>query len=66
MRLKKLNVANNPSIYLPLDFIQGCTSLAYVDFFHNGCSKFPNNLLEAPQLTHLNFEMNFWMKYPKE
>lgn len=31
--IEKLNVANNPSIYLPLDFIQGCTSLAYVDFF---------------------------------
>ncbi|KHC71979.1 adenylate cyclase [Candida albicans SC5314] len=63
--IEKLNVANNPSIYLPLDFIQGCTSLAYVDFSHNGCSKFPNNLLEAPQLTHLNLEMNFLDEIPQ-
>lgn len=57
--IEKLNVSNNPSIYLPLDFIQNCTNLAYVDFSHNGCSKFPMNLLEAPQLTHVNLEMNF-------
>ncbi|KAL6450405.1 CYR1 Adenylate cyclase [Candida maltosa Xu316] len=64
--IEKLNVANNPSIYLPLDFIQSCTNLAYIDFSHNGCSKFPINLLEAPQLTHLNLEMNFLDEIPSK
>ncbi|KAI5958777.1 CYR1 [Candida margitis] len=57
--IEKLNVSENPSIYIPLDFIQSCTNLTSVNFSRNGCSKFPTNLLEATGLTHLNLEMNF-------
>lgn len=57
--IEKLNVSENPSIYIPLDFIQSCTNLTSVNFSRNGCSKFPTNLLEAVGLTHLNLEMNF-------
>ena len=39
--IEKLNVSDNPSIYIPLDFIQSCTNLTSIIFSRNGCSKFP-------------------------
>lgn len=62
--IEKLNVANNPSIYIPLDFIQLCTNLATINFARNGCSKFPVNFLHATSLTNLNMEANFLDELP--
>ncbi|CAI5760435.1 unnamed protein product [Candida verbasci] len=57
--IESLNVADNPSIYIPLDFIQSCTNLTKIIFSKNGCSVFPTNFLEAKRLTTLDLEMNF-------
>lgn len=57
--IEKLNVSDNPAIYIPLDFIQSCTNLSSINFARNGCSKFPVNFLEARDLTSLNMEANF-------
>lgn len=57
--IEKLNVSDNPAIYIPLDFIQSCTNLSAINFARNGCSKFPVNFLEATDLTSLNMEANF-------
>ncbi|KAG7660361.1 uncharacterized protein J8A68_006128 [[Candida] subhashii] len=62
--IEKLNVADNPAIYIPLDFIQSCNNLISIDFSRNGCSKFPMNFLEAKRLTHLNMEKNFLDELP--
>lgn len=62
--IEKLNVADNPSIYIPLDFIQSCTNLSSINFARNGCSKFPINFLHATSLTHLNMETNFLDELP--
>lgn len=62
--IEKLNVSDNPAIYIPLDFIQSCTNLSAIDFSKNGCSKFPVNLLEAKDLTTLNMESNFLDEIP--
>lgn len=64
--IEKLNVSDNPSIYIPLDFIQSCTNLTSIIFSRNGCSKFPINFLEAKQLTHLNMEKNFLDDLPSK
>lgn len=64
--IERLNVADNPSIYIPLDFIQSCTNLVSIDFSRNGCSKFPMNFLEARRLTHLNMEKNFLDELPSK
>ncbi|RLV89675.1 Adenylate cyclase [Spathaspora sp. JA1] len=62
--IEKLNVCDNPSIYIPLDFIQSCNNLTLIDFSQNGASKFPINFLEAKRLTHLNLEKNFLDELP--
>lgn len=62
--IEKLNVAKNPSIYIPLDFIQSCNNLTAVNFSSNGASKFPINFLEAPKLTKLTLEKNFLDEIP--
>jgi len=62
--IEKLNVAHNPSIYIPLDFVQSCNNLMSVNFASNGASRFPMNFLEAPKLTHLNMEKNFLDELP--
>lgn len=64
--IEKLNVSDNPSIYIPLDFIQSCTNLTSIIFSRNGCSKFPINFLEAKQLTHLDMEKNFLDDLPSK
>lgn len=64
--IEKLNVADNPSIYIPLDFIQSCNNLTNINFAKNGCSKFPMNFLEAKKLTHLNMEKNFLDELPSK
>lgn len=62
--IEKLNVGDNPSIYIPLDFIQSCNNLTSIIFSKNGCSKFPMNFLEAKKLTHLDLEKNFLDELP--
>lgn len=57
--IESLNVADNPAIYIPLDFIQSCTYLTSIIFSRNGCSKFPSNFLEAKSLKYLDMEKNF-------
>ncbi|ABN65930.2 adenylate cyclase (ATP pyrophosphate-lyase) (Adenylyl cyclase) [Scheffersomyces stipitis CBS 6054] len=64
--IEKLNVADNPSIYIPLDFIQSCNNLISINFSKNGCSKFPLNFLEAKKLTHLDMEKNFLDDLPSK
>ncbi|CAK7890779.1 adenylate cyclase [[Candida] anglica] len=64
--IEKLNVADNPSIYIPLDFIQSCNNLTSIIFSKNGCSKFPLNFLEARKLTHLDMEKNFLDELPSK
>ncbi|SGZ47638.1 CIC11C00000002144 [Sungouiella intermedia] len=64
--IEKLNVADNPSIYIPLDFIQSCTNLSSINFARNGCSKFPVNFLHATSLTYLNMEANFLDELPSK
>lgn len=62
--IEKLNVSDNPSIYIPLDFIQSCTTLWSISFARNGCSKFPLNFLDAHGLISLNLEANFLDELP--
>lgn len=62
--IEKLNVSDNPAIYIPLDFIQSCTNLSSINFARNGCSKFPVNFLEARELTSLSMEANFLDEIP--
>ncbi|ODV80604.1 adenylate cyclase [Suhomyces tanzawaensis NRRL Y-17324] len=62
--IERLNVANNPSIYIPLDFIQSCNNLTSIVFSRNGASKFPMNFLEATKLTYLDMEKNFLDELP--
>ncbi|KAK6461496.1 adenylate cyclase [Scheffersomyces coipomensis] len=64
--IEKLNVADNPAIYIPLDFIQSCNNLTSIDFSRNGCSKFPLNFLEAKKLIYLNLEKNFLDELPSK
>lgn len=64
--IEKLNVSDNPAIYIPLDFIQSCTNLSAINFSRNGCSKFPVNFLEARDLTSLNMEANFLDELPSK
>lgn len=64
--IEKLNVSDNPSIYIPLDFIQSCTNLTSIIFSRNGCSKFPINFFEAKQLTYLDMEKNFLDDLPSK
>ncbi|KAK6202340.1 adenylate cyclase [Scheffersomyces amazonensis] len=64
--IEKLNVADNPAIYIPLDFIQSCNNLTSIDFSKNGCSKFPMNFLEAKKLITLNIEKNFLDELPSK
>lgn len=62
--IEKLNVSDNPAIYIPLDFIQSCTNLSSISFSRNGCSKFPLNLLEATGLKYLAMDANFLDEIP--
>ncbi|RKP30914.1 hypothetical protein METBISCDRAFT_15191 [Metschnikowia bicuspidata] len=63
--IEKLDVSHNPAIYIPLDFIQSCSNLSAVNFLHNGCSRFPHNLLEAlALLLHLDISSNFLADIP--
>lgn len=62
--IERLIVSDNPSIYIPLDFIQSCNNLTTIVFAANGCSKFPTNFLEAKKLTHLDLEKNFLDELP--
>lgn len=62
--IESLNVADNPSIYIPLDFIQSCNYLTSIIFSRNGCSKFPINFLEAKALKYLDMEKNFLDEIP--
>ncbi|CAH2355014.1 adenylate cyclase [[Candida] railenensis] len=64
--IEKLNVADNPSIYIPLDFIQSCNNLTSIIFSRNGCSKFPMNFLEAKKLTQLDMQKNFLDELPSK
>lgn len=57
--IEKLNVGDNPSIHIPLDFIQSCTNLHTIIYSRNGCSRFPQNILEAKKLSFLDMEKNF-------
>lgn len=62
--IEKLNAADNPAMYIPLDFIQSCNNLTSIIFSMNGCSKFPMNFLEATKLTYLDMEKNFLDELP--
>lgn len=64
--IERLVVSDNPSIYIPLDFIQSCNNLTSIVFAHNGCSRFPTNFLEARKLTHLDLEQNFLDELPSK
>ncbi|GEQ68273.1 hypothetical protein JCM33374_g1940 [Metschnikowia sp. JCM 33374] len=62
--IERLNVSDNPAIYIPLDFIQSCSNLTNIKFSRNGTSKFPLNFLEATGLTGLSMECNFLDEIP--
>lgn len=62
--IEKLDVSHNPALYIPLDFIQSCSNLSVVNFLHNGCLRFPHNLLEAPGLLELDVSNNFLSDIP--
>ncbi|KAL7663108.1 Adenylate cyclase [[Candida] zeylanoides] len=62
--IERLNVADNPSIYIPLDFLQSCNNLTGIVFSRNGCSRFPLNFLEARHLTSLDMQKNFLDELP--
>lgn len=64
--IEKLNVGDNPGIYVPLDFIQSSTNLTSIVYSCNGCSKFPMNFFEAKKLTHLDLEKNFLDDIPSK
>lgn len=62
--IERLNVSDNPAIYIPLDFIQSSTNLWSIKSSRNGASKFPVNFLEASELKHLLVDQNFLDEIP--
>ncbi|EGV61541.1 adenylate cyclase [Yamadazyma tenuis ATCC 10573] len=62
--IESLNVADNPGIHIPLDFLQSCGYLSSLTFSRNGCSDFPVNIFEAKSLKYLDLEKNFLDEIP--
>ncbi|ANB15511.1 adenylate cyclase [Sugiyamaella lignohabitans] len=56
--IESLDVSENPSIILPLDFIQACARLKELKFISNHCLQFPANILKTAALTHLDLSNN--------
>lgn len=56
--IETLDVSRNPSITIPLDFLQACTNLRNYKFVDNQAKKFPPNLKETPYLTSLDLSNN--------
>ncbi|KAF8000589.1 hypothetical protein HF325_004378 [Metschnikowia pulcherrima] len=70
--IEKLNVSDNPAIYIPLDFIESCSNLNNIKFSRNGCSKFPLNFSRGyridchlKKLESLKFNSNQLYYLPK-
>lgn len=53
-----LDVSENPSIIVPLDFIQSCINLRAIRFINNHCLQFPHNLNKASTLISLDLSNN--------
>ena len=53
-----LDVSKNPSLSLPLDFIQSCKNLKILKSIDNHIRIFPNNYLHAPNLRELDLSNN--------
>lgn len=57
-QIESLDVSENPSISIPLDFIQACTRLTEIKYVNNCSRQFPVNLTRAVNLTHLDLSNN--------
>lgn len=62
--IERLNVANNPSLYIPLDFVESCINLNTIIFAQNGCSRFPTNFLQSKKLKYLDLQKNYLDELP--
>lgn len=62
--IERLNVANNPSLYIPLDFVESCINLNTIIFAQNGCSRFPTNFLQSKKLEYLDLQKNYLDELP--
>lgn len=56
--IERLDVSKNPSITLPLDFIQSCINLKHLKFVDNQARRFPANIDKAQRLTSLDLSNN--------
>ncbi len=63
--IESLDLSYNPSIIIPLDFIQSCNNLQTIKWRSNRSSKFPLNILQTPKLTTLDLERNFLKQLPE-
>lgn len=53
-----LDVSENPSIVVPLDFLQSCVNLRAIRFINNHSLQFPHNLNKASTLISLDLSNN--------
>lgn len=56
--IESLDVSRNPSITIPLDFLQACVNLQHYRFVDNHSKRFPPNLKELPNLMSLDLSNN--------
>lgn len=58
VEIEYLDVSQNPSISIPLDFIQGCINLTTIKFVGNRATSFPPNIHEAVKLSSVDLSNN--------
>ncbi|CAN6645393.1 adenylate cyclase [Trichomonascus vanleenenianus] len=56
--IEVLDVSKNPSVEIPLDFIQACVNLRRLRYVENQARQFPPNIKKAPRLTALDMSNN--------
>lgn len=63
-RIRSLDVSCNPSIQLPLDFVQGCNRLTDFKYSCNRATRFPANVLDFNKVAYMDLSVNFLREIP--
>ncbi|KAI0461261.1 hypothetical protein LJB42_000927 [Komagataella kurtzmanii] len=61
-----LDVSKNPSIFIPLDFIQGCRNTQTLKFTGNRAHSLHKNIFQFANLRNLDLETNYLRQIPKD
>ncbi|ODV96077.1 hypothetical protein PACTADRAFT_40970 [Pachysolen tannophilus NRRL Y-2460] len=64
--IESLDISRNPSMAIPLDFIQACNNLTKLIYSGNRAHKIPSNIFEASKLTYLDLKINFLSEIPSQ